>query len=772
MRSLLFILLFLSFDVNAQVIDTNNIDLEKLNEELFKQVNLIRTRKRLDSLSPDQVLTDAADDHAQYMTDKDELGHGQKTRGKRTPDDRVRFYGGTHNAVAENVLFIEFGYELRKGKYRLTYERFAKLMADRWKKSKGHYNNIINPMYDNAGLAMKLTDGGQLYVCMVYGSKPFDEKYNYAKGQELFVKNKEECFACNQTRKQLDKDKAHLGWYSVSNDSIYYWNVKKFKKKNNVRRIFGKHGVVAVDLIHQEQFDCEGKPSYHNSLYHDGYYLGYVDKKKLKEENLSPYPGYYKVFVSTKPAFLDTFYQVDFNYLKKDRPCLKNSLIFVSPDFLKPSEYFSLPQPKVELGNNLVVYDSLTIRIPFERNQTNQDTSIFKSLKTALDSLASSNYVIKTIRYTGVASIEGSRAQNENLFLKRGEIVESYLTRYYPQYKFEKDFFENFDDFRAGLSTLGYTDLIGFPEDSLRYFANQNVGNPEIDDLLDETRYSTVRITFAEYIPIQEGSYGLSVERINDLIETESTGELLPLYLYMANDALENDSSLVNELLKINFPEKKEFGALHWAQFVLDLKANESEVTGERLNELRNLEAIPSDDTFVEYALLFNVYYGYSAIELPDVVATIDQIMSKRRKSWLLCLHYISQVQTFRMSPSVAVPTLYDLVSKKKLNSKQSYFVCQFMIEWGYTVQPYLLLSKHARRRGEIPKLYKQYLKLGFYLKQFDNPRSWKKIRMVVQNFAEDSPEEFCSLFRWNEMGVKSLEKPEMAGLFCEKCRE
>ena len=94
------------------------------------------------------------------------------------------------------------------------------------------------------------------------------------------------------------------------------------------------------------------------------------------------------------------------------------------------------------------------------------------------------------------------------------------------------------------------------------------------------------------------------------------------------------------------------------------------------------------------------------------------------------------------------------------------------MIEWGYTVQPYLLLSKHARRRGEIPKLYKQYLKLGFYLKQFDNPRSWKKIRMVVQNFAEDSPEEFCSLFRWNEMGVKSLEKPEMAGLFCEKCRE
>ena len=119
----------------------------------------------------------------------------------------------------------------------------------------------------------------------------------------------------------------------------------------------------------------------------------------------------------------------------------------------------------------------------------------------------------------------------------------------------------------------------------------------------------------------------------------------------------------------------------------------------------------------------------------------------------------------------MAVPVLYDYVSKRKLPSLQTYFVCQFMIDWGYTIEPYLLLSKHARKRGEIPKLYKQYLKLGFYLKQFDNPKSWKKIKRVIQSFAEDSPEEFCSLFRWNEMGVKSLEKPEISELFCEKCR-
>jgi hypothetical protein len=103
---------------------------------------------------------------------------------------------------------------------------------------------------------------------------------------------------------------------------------------------------------------------------------------------------------------------------------------------------------------------------------------------------------------------------------------------------------------------------------------------------------------------------------------------------------------------------------------------------------------------------------------------------------------------------------------------RQTYFICQYLIQWGYTAEPYVLLSKYARRPGEIHKLYGQYIKLGYYLQQFENEREWKKIRNVISNMAKENPKEFCELFKWEEMGVRCLEKPEIAKLFCETCRD
>lgn len=757
-------------------VDTNNVDLELLNAKINEQLNTLRSRKRLDTLGHDNILQDAADDHAQYMSQEKALGHDQKSKAKRTPQDRVLFYNGTHELIGENVQVVNVIYLVDKSKGRLTYDQLAKEIVDNWKGSKPHYANMIREDYALQGLGIKMTSEGDIYLCQVFGSRPFDDRYNYNPGDELHVKNKEECYSCKRLGKQLDKDKAYLGWYTVSNDSIYYWNVKKYEKKNNFRRVFGGNGVIAMDLVHQEQYDCEGKPSYHNSLYHDGYYLGYVSKAKLKNENVSPYTGLYKVFVATKPDFLDTFYQVDFNYIRRYKPCLKNSLIFVNPDFLKPSEYYNLPQLEFDDAKNLVIKDSAEIKIPFERNQTDQDTSIFNPLKLALDSILDNDHTILSIRYTGVASIEGTERENQRLFNKRGEIIAGYLKRYYPQYQFHSEFYENFDDFRSGLGQIGFAQEMSLSDDSLRLFANQHVDDPNIDTLLDNTRYSTVSITYADYIPVEDGTYALSVLRIKDLMAENKPNEAYPVYIYLANKGLESDSTkLIDELLGLSFPLDKSYANLHRAQFILKLKVDETEVTMKDIERLENLGiymGISPNAEKMEMALLFNVYYGRSMVLPDDFNAAVANARSKRDKAWLNSLYLISQVQNFQISPDVAVASLIDLTVKRKFDANKTYFVCQFLIEWGYTKEPYLLLSKFARRPGQIPKLYKQYIKLAYYLKEFENPKEWKRIKYVVKILAEQYPEEFCSLFRWNEMGVRSLEKPEIAELFCEKCRE
>ncbi|MBL7898150.1 MAG: hypothetical protein JNJ99_06420 [Crocinitomicaceae bacterium] len=72
---------------------------------------------------------------------------------------------------------------------------------------------------------------------------------------------------------------------------------------------------------------------------------------------------------------------------------------------------------------------------------------------------------------------------------------------------------------------------------------------------------------------------------------------------------------------------------------------------------------------------------------------------------------------------------------------------------------------------GQIPKLYTQFIKLGYYLGMFENKKEWKKILVVLKNLAAVSDKEFCSLFEWNQMGVRALEYSEIAELFCIKCR-
>ena len=150
----------------------------------------------------------------------------------------------------------------------------------------------------------------------------------------------------------------------------------------------------------------------------------------------------------------------------------------------------------------------------------------------------------------------------------------------------------------------------------------------------------------------------------------------------------------------------------------------------------------------------------------------ITQLGQSDKRPWVEALELIMGVENYRYSDAMAAPILVDLALKKKFDVKKTYFICQYLIKWGYSAEPYILLSKFARRGGQIPKLYKQYLKLAYFLGQFDNKKEWKKIRNVFKNLANNHPEEFCDLFKWHQMGVRALDVEEIAQLFCEKCRE
>ena len=369
MKKWLFILIFLPFSVSAQeIVDPKNFDEDLFNYYVLKEVNKLRTRNRVDTLVPDPSLDEASQNHARYMADNKLLTHFQEEKTMNKPYDRVKFFGGTHDKVGENVQLVALDYKIEKAKGKLTYEKLAKDVVSNWKKSSEHYQNMINPLF--SGVSHKYAaKEGILYCCQVLASKPFLENYDFVKEKELHVKDKKPCGNCKKYEKKVNKDQGHLGWYTVSNDSVYYHNTDVLAgpnnkvRKGNIKRLFKANGAIAVDVIHQEQFNCSGNPSFHNSLYHDGYYIGYISKAKLKED-LDPTSYGVKIFAGMLPAFVDTFYQVDFQLVKKWRPCMTGMTIYVNPDFLEPDEYFLIPRPTVGDGSIRVI-DSVDVTIPF-----------------------------------------------------------------------------------------------------------------------------------------------------------------------------------------------------------------------------------------------------------------------------------------------------------------------------------------------------------------------------------------------------------------------
>ncbi|MBK9191326.1 MAG: hypothetical protein IPM77_07325 [Crocinitomicaceae bacterium] len=173
--------------------------------------------------------------------------------------------------------------------------------------------------------------------------------------------------------------------------------------------------------------------------------------------------------------------------------------------------------------------------------------------------------------------------------------------------------------------------------------------------------------------------------------------ELIPLYEVMANKVIEGNNEIKDSMLNLNFPTSSEFAKLHWYKFILELNVAPETVTEDKLNELKKLGAIPTTGDYLEYRLLFNIFNGNENIDVSDFGEIQPELKSKKQKAWIECLDLISGVQNNRYSDKMAVPILLNHVLKNKFPIKQTYFICQYLIEWGYTTEPYVLLSKFAK---------------------------------------------------------------------------
>jgi uncharacterized protein YkwD len=122
-------------------------------EAILQLVNVARAANNAGPLTLNTSLTTAAAQHSADQAQRDTLGHDGSNGS--TPLDRALAAGYSSRCVGENVL--------------LRSDLHAAAAFDQWWNSDGHRENMMNPDFDEIGLAYAIAASNQYYYTMLLG---------------------------------------------------------------------------------------------------------------------------------------------------------------------------------------------------------------------------------------------------------------------------------------------------------------------------------------------------------------------------------------------------------------------------------------------------------------------------------------------------------------------------------------------------------------------------------------------------------------------------
>lgn len=137
---------------------TPQSEMTAMEKKCFDLVNNMRIEKGLKPLVPNSALLDVARKHSLDMGKRNYFDH--RNPDGLSPFDRMQKAGISYMMAAENI------------QYSQGYADPAAVAADGWKKSPGHYRNIINSGLKESAIGVAVMSDGRVYFTQVFIQKP------------------------------------------------------------------------------------------------------------------------------------------------------------------------------------------------------------------------------------------------------------------------------------------------------------------------------------------------------------------------------------------------------------------------------------------------------------------------------------------------------------------------------------------------------------------------------------------------------------------------
>lgn len=762
-----------SLSLAQSEVDWNNYDADQLNEYITIEVNKLRRKARVDTLHYQPLLLNAAQDHVAYMLEKNVLTHHQKNKQKKTPKNRVDFYGEQFATVGENVQVLTLNsipkQFRKKGEPQTinSYELMAKILVLNWKNSPPHFANMIRADYSGTLTAIRVGSDGAVYACQLLANEPFNHpkkddalNFRYKPDNRKLIPRKNDSLQLRGT--------VHV----LEDKSIYFSSHSKKKFKKNVRNPW--RSGIAADIVLKSQYICATTNAFNGKRGVRGIPMNPVFRKSFRKgDNMFRKENVY-IYLGKVPDWIDEAYEVNLTIVKKKRTFTNHKFDVIPLAFKLDLDIQPIVDvPFTELYE--IMRDTITIRVPYEKSDTSFDPESFNRLLLPYTEKMNNR---SRVLIRGFSSIEGSREINEKLYLKRAENLATVLRGHHiDSAAIQVSSAENIAGFRKDIKGTRFEFLDTLDDEELKQAVTEKWSD-SLEPILKHHRYAelTLRLQWNDTI-------GMDPDRLKQLFDQsiqQSDFKQAGLVFNNVLHAIQKGMLDTSQLAFFELPQIKEFTYQQFQKLLLTVQTDTSaQVWWDEkfMGELYQLVLLDERQPEVKSYYYWLLYHQAMTAYDPGTIRAIFENLTEQKN--------INAVLKARMLLSLASrhdeimlwyggakqddylhQHILPVYKKAGLTPDEMIYTAQYFYYFGYYPEVKSLLRRGISEHSSIEDIV-TYLKImndsnmGLSEKQYVN--------LFVQ-VAEWKKEEFCTLFNSPKLNFQVMDIEQIKELYCEKC--
>lgn len=753
-------------------LDASDVDQALLNRFILQEVNLLRKKEKVDTLNIEVLLKPAADDHANYMLSNQKMTHFQKSKEKKTPKNRVDFYGQQFSIVGENVQInnlnnIPKDLKLKPKVDKIeSYEVLAKVLVHAWKNSPPHFANMISKDFSTTFTAVAIGPNGEVYACQLFGSDPYVYPDKFDKKVYPYKPDKD------RKCKRCERQNFVGGQIIIREDStIAYVSDRKKPLRKSV--LLPWSDGIAADMVLKDQYPCGQESVFNGYRGIRGVPLTPVFRKDFRKGNNVYRRKAVYIELGKVPNWIDQEYEINLTMINRKRTC-SSTIFYTIPASIFIDIPIQMHLDTVYQNPIEVKKDTIEFHVIFGKSEASlKDSTIYKMI----DDLGVKLNTNTKATIHGFSSIEGSSEGNTLLYEKRaGTIKQALLANGCDSSRIMIKTDENFIAFRRDIKNTPFAYLNNYTNEEIKSRLNNKSLADSLEYILKEHRYATLTL-FLTWKDIIELDIQNAPDMMTKAINKKDHESAKEVFTFFTTKVL-SDEMTMTEYDSLTIPFEKEYVSLLFQRSLLRTLETPIEDSLDRVlamvDELSSLNELDPKNGEVN---TYMAYLGYLSVIDGDVNQLRDfyKMMGEQK--------FVNSELRARMMLNVAVqhdlinylfaqgqPYLYpgmsDWVRQAQLSVDETFGLASFYMFFG-SYRKAFDLTKNLIDDTKDPDHLVFFLKL-IGIEELGVPH--KKYINYFKAIRDLTGDEFCSYFNSPRLNFQILDDEELKAIFCEQC--